>query len=202
MMKFILTTILLLTCLTTHARPKKIMVCLGKEEQYIHKNKIGGAFFKLNQDLIGALLQFPRYVKMTPKVYQQVCPAGSKFPSLSLLKHLILNSTMLFYVDADKNEVSQMAISKLAIDELQKKSLHIFIDFLNALQAEAPTVNCIVNSIEELKVTYLNLRYLEEELGTQKIFDSLSKKQIIFQKLERAPEIIQSCKKVKGRLKQ
>lgn len=186
-----------LTISPTFAKAKKMMICLGKEEHYIHKNKIGGAFFKLNQDMIGSLVQFPAPIKMTPKMYKKICHPKIKFPSLQLLKYLIQNSNDIFYIDAKKAEVSQIAISKIAIDELQQKSIHIFINFLNALQAAAPTPNCIVNAIPELKAIYNALRYLQEELGTQKIIASINNKQKIFQELERAPQIIESCLKAK-----
>ena len=180
---------------TAFAKPKQIMVCLGKEEQYIHKNKIGGAFFKLNQDMISSLVQLPLPVKMIPKIYSQICNDTIKFPSLQILKFMIQGSEDIFFTDAKKEEISQMAISKIAIDEIQEKSIYIFIDFLNALQADAPTPNCILNAIKDLKQIYIDLRYLEEELGTQKIIKSINNKQKIFQELEKAPQIIKSCQK-------
>jgi hypothetical protein len=191
----ILLLFILFTSFNCFAKAKKMMVCLGKEEQYIHKNKIGGAFLKLNQDMIGSLVQFPSSVKMTPKMYNKICNPEIKFHSLQLLKYLIENNDDVFYIDTNKEDISQTAISKVAIKELQQKSIHIFIDFLNALQADAPSPNCIMNAIEELKVIYTDLRYLQEELGTQKIIDSINNKQKIFQELERAPSIIQSCHK-------
>jgi hypothetical protein len=181
----------------TWAKPKKMMLCLGKEEKYIHKQKIGGAFYKLNQDMIGALIQLSPNIKMTPKAYKHICAENIKFPSLQLLKLLIKESGHLFYIDSNKDEISQIAIAKSGVKELREKSIHIFINFLNGVQADSPRPNCIVDSIPELKEVYEQLRYLEEEMGTKKIIHGIKNKDGIFAKLAHIPKIIKKCKQTK-----
>lgn len=184
-----------------HATPKKLMVCLGKEEQFLHETKVLGPYFKLNQQLISLFIQSPDNLELKDENYSMVCGTDIKFPSIKLLELLILNGTELFSINLNQNDITNIAMTNIAIDEIKEKSADILINFLANLQADASTVNCLESQIPELKMFFEQLLYIQEEYGKKNIINDLKKKSKAFGQLEKTADLLKNCK-AKQQLKQ
>ena len=64
MNKFFSVLFLILLMQPTWAKPKQFLICLGKEEAYYHKNKLSGAYSKLNQQMISAVVQLSYAIEL------------------------------------------------------------------------------------------------------------------------------------------
>lgn len=167
-----------------HAKPlKKFIVCLGQEEVYIHKNKIGGAYSKINQDMISALVQLSDNIVMRPKLEDKVCK--QKFPSIETLKLLLTEKQSPFISQAKRGNIKARAIDKNSLKELKEKSIHIFIDFVNAIQTQMNSAHCLKKKIPELANFYKKLRHTLEDVGLKQIFNEIKDIDTVFQKLQK-----------------
>lgn len=165
------------------AKPlKKFIVCLGQEEAYIHKNKIGGAYSKINQDMISALVQLSDNISMRPKLEEMVCK--QKFPSIEILRLLLTQKKSPLISRANKGNIKARAIDKNAIKELNEKSIHIFIDFVNAIQTQMSSAHCMKKKIPELAKFYSKLRHTLEDVGLKQIFNEIKDINGVFKKLQ------------------
>ncbi len=183
-MKIILFISLFYASLTI-AAPKPHLICLGKEEAYIHKNKIGGAYKKLNQDIISALIQFSDSIRMNPKSLKQVC--SKTFVSLEILKLLIIEKNPIFHSKQTSKNIRQKSLDKLSLTELKEKSIHIFISFINSIQAQLKTPDCLKKKIPQLNDFFYKLRYTLEDIGEKEIIKSIKDPKKVFKKLHSLP---------------
>lgn len=167
------------------AKAKPYLICLGKEETLIHKEKIGGAFLKLNQDIISALIQLSDSTQMSKANLKKVC--AKKYTSLEILKLMILSKEDVFFTTKDKLNIEQMTIDKHNLKELKEKVVFIFIDFLTKLQSQYDDPKCLSKHIPELKDFYYKLRYTLEEVGLENLIKSLESPERIFNKIEKLP---------------
>lgn len=181
MYKFLSVISVLLFISSTWAKPKQFLVCLGTEEAYYHKEKIGGAYSKLNQEMISAVVQLSDKITLKPKFEKKIC--SKRFVSVELLKFLVTEKQPIFQISSLTN-IQQRAVEKNSIKELHEKSIFIFIDFLNSIQAQMKTANCLTKKIPELKIFFEKMRYTLEEVGHKQIFKEIKKPEIIFEKLQ------------------
>lgn len=166
------------------AKPKQFLICLGKEEAYYHKNKLGGAYSKLNQQMISAVVQLSHAIGLNAEYEKQVC--SKKFVSLELLKFLLIGQKPIFIISTSMGKnIQQNAVNNNAIKELHEKSVHIFIDFILSIQSQMNKADCLVKKIPELKEFMDDLRYTIEEVGPQKIFKKIKKPEVVFKKLQK-----------------
>ena len=167
------------------AAPKPFMVCLGTEEAYIHKNKIGGAYYKLNQTIISALVQLSDTTQMNPANLKVIC--SKRFVSLEILKLLMTEKESIFYTTKGKKDIRQLSVDKHSINELQEKSIHIFISFINSIQAQLNGPHCLTKKIPELNKFFEQMRYTLEDVGVKSIIKTLKNPKVIFEKLHSIP---------------
>jgi len=186
MNKLVTTLFLFLISFNLYAKAKPYLVCLGKEETYIHKEKIGGAFLKLNQDIISALIQLSDSTQMSKENLKRVC--SKKFTSLEILKLMIESKEGVFFTTKNNTNIEQMTIDKHNLKELKEKVVFIFIDFLTKLQAQYDDPNCLFKHIPELKDFYYRLRYTLEEVGLDHVMSTLKDPEAIFKKIENLPK--------------
>lgn len=172
----------LFTSFYAQATAKPYLVCLGNEETYIHKHKIGGAFYKLNQDIISALIQLSDSTQIQPKLLKQVC--AKKFVSLEILKLMISSKENIFYTTKLKGNIEQRTIDEHNLKELKEKVIFIFIDFLNKVQAGQSDPKCLTKKIPELKTFFEKSRYILEDIGPEELVKTIKDPDVIFKKLE------------------
>lgn len=173
----------LLTSTVSAKPPKKFLICLGQEEAYIHKHKLGGAYSKLNQDIISALVQLSDHIFLKPKFEKKVC--AKKFPSVEVLRILLTEKDSPFYSNNRRGNVKALAVDKNSIKELSEKSIHIFIDFVNGVQTQMKDPHCLQKQIPQLKTFFHKMQYTLEEVGMKQIFDEIKNIDQVFMKIKK-----------------
>lgn len=162
------------------ANPTPFMVCLGQEEATIHKNKIGGAHYRLNRELISALIQLRSTIKMKRKFEKQVCNALS--PSIKMLE--LIMSEEIFYSKYDKeNQTSNYQIDMTTINSLNRTSSQLFINFVTTMQAALPKSNCMQQLVPELNEFFEKMQYILEDVGIKRVMETIKEPKKTFQKL-------------------
>lgn len=190
--------LLMLTFLTipTWAKPKSLMYCLGQEEQKLHKEKNLSHQYKLNQDVISAMVQLHNKVVLKPKHYKVVCDEKTKSPSFELLRVVLINKNDAF-INLLEEETLHYGVAQKSIDELNQRMIGVFIDYLAAIRAKAPTHNCITDHIPALKPFYEKLLFLQQDLEPKAILSSITDLHEIFIKLEYVDSIYKKCESAK-----
>lgn len=165
------------------AKPsKKYIVCLGQEETYIHKNKMTGAYSKLNQDIISAVVQLGDRIILISEFEENAC--AKKFTSLEILRYLITKKKEVFVTTANPENILDSSIDANAIKELHDQSLTIFLDFITSIQALMKSSKCLVKQIPEIKNLFDKIRYSAEDVGIEQIIDEVKDINRIFDKLQ------------------
>ena len=161
--------ILVLTIIA-QASQANVLKCLGSEEAYIHKNKIGGAYKTLNQDMIGELILLGKSLSIGPALETRLCAKNTRFPSLILLEKILLHGGKILY-DREKLSSVQDFSNEQTLKTLEQNVFDIFIGFLTKLQAQVNDPHCLIKKFPELKTFYLRAQHVYEEQGARKILD-------------------------------
>lgn len=196
-MKFLIIFIILVFYISlAFASPKEILKCLGKEEQFIHENKIGGAFYKLNQELISNFILLPQEISLNDQLYKSICNRKINFPSFKLLEKLILKEN-IFTLNIEAGDISKKALVEVSIGEMQESAIDIFMNFLNNIQSQTSDAKCLTAQISDLTELFEKFRYIEEDVGKVAILQELKEKKNIFDQLENASNFLKKCNQVK-----
>lgn len=164
------------------AQPKRYMFCLGQEEQNIHKNNIGGPVYKLNQNIIGALVQLRDSIFMKSRRVQQVCEAS--FPSIKLLELLMTEEDLFFSRFTRERSPKLLAIDEGLLRELKRSSAGLFTGFIADIQATLDKPGCLLRHIPELREFLEKMQYAQENLGLEKMIERLGDPREVFRKLQ------------------
>jgi hypothetical protein len=183
-MKLILITFLL-SSVCAHAQNRHFIKCLGQKEAFYHKNKISNAYQKLNARLISTFIQMPQTLSVKEKYQVEICSSQTRYPSMVLLKNIILKQDKLFKSFSDKNDITTKSLNKMAINDILKKAYNLFISLIDDLQAQSNKANCILNQVPELKRFYKQTRYTLEDQGLKKIIFEIKHLEKILLKFER-----------------
>jgi hypothetical protein len=167
-----------------------LLVCLGSEEKKFHLLKTQGPIYELNQRLISELVQIPS-VRIDTNDLKHLCDKSSKSPSVKLLSLVLSRGEKLFKIDTDIPE-SQKLISQSMIKDFVEISREIFLNFVSSIQSVAPTPNCLEQEIPSLKNLYKDLKYLQDEVETKKLFEG--KENVIFERLQNYQKSFQRCR--------
>lgn len=180
---FLSSLFLFILALPANAKPlKQFLVCLGQEEAYMHKHKVGGAYAKLNQEMISAFVQLSDHIIMRPKLEKQVC--AQKFPSIEILKLLITEKRPPLISKTNKMNVQLHTVDKNSIKELQQKAIYIFVDFINAIQTQMKSPRCLEKQIPQLKDFFKKMRYTLEDVGPEELVREIKDIDSVFKKLQ------------------
>lgn len=163
-----------------YANPTPYMVCLGKEESMIHKNKIGGAHYRLNRDMISALVQLRDSIRMREKFQKEVCKAPSA--SIKMLE-LIMSEDIFYSIHSEKGDASNYEIDHFTIDNLKQTSCELFITFVTTMQANLPKAKCLQRLVPELDLFFEKMQYILEDVGIQRVMDTIKDPKKTFKKL-------------------
>jgi hypothetical protein len=176
---------MVLFCLSspTHARPqKRYLWCLGQEEAYIHKNKIGGAYNKLNQEMILIIVQLSQTINLKQEIEEKIC--SKKFSSVELLRFLIKQKENVFYSTVDQENLKLISVDRNSIKEVHEQAINLFIDFINSIQAQMPKAGCLVKKIPELQIFFDRTLHTLEDVGIEGLFKNLKNVDKIFDQLQ------------------
>ncbi len=192
MYKSILSLILSLLLITPcYAKKNQLVICLGKEEGLIHKNRISGPTYKLNQYFISKLVSMDIHIK--EKFLSQIC-SDSHNTSIRLLKLLMIQKDKCFkennFTESPLYSYKQ-ASKDLFIQDLPR----VFSQYISNVQSLAPTKDCLEKRIPYLKEFLIKYSNLEmEDIPIDTIIDK-NKILSIFEKLENINTIYKACHK-------
>ncbi len=179
------TYIFFLISLNLLAASRPYLICLGQEEARIHKEKVTGAYYKLNQEMISNLLQLNESIDMKPEILKRVC--AEKMTSLAILETILAKSGLLFVSSAAKSNVQLRSMDKLSIEELKARSFKVFINYLTRLQSNYKDPNCLKKRVPEILSFYENAQHLLIEVGIEGTLDTIRNSKNFFKKLKNLP---------------
>lgn len=181
-MKYLI--VLVLTLLfQSHVFADNILHCLGAEESYYHKNKVSGAYYRLNSELIGKFIQLSKTLKIKRKFIQNICHNNLTTPSMALLQVLLTHHEKAFYSLATKQDIKQRAADMSTIKEITNMAHYAFTHFIDRLSSQVKKSGCIINKIPELKKLYKKSRYTLEDQGLKKLIHEIKDLEGVFKKL-------------------
>jgi Mor family transcriptional regulator len=185
-MKWLLMLILISPGTTFAVREQSLLKCLGEEEKALHLKKDLGPTYDLNQKLISEVIQIPK-VKIQDSILSSIC--RSKSPSWKLMEYSLIQGKALFLTVSDESLDS--SINQSMINDYLDSTREIFIQVINQIQAISPSPDCLEKELPELASFFSDLKYLQEEMSLEKIFNGKIKK--ILKSLRRYPEAIKNC---------
>lgn len=197
-MKMLFFAILSLLPLVSFARDTQLLKCLGAEEKRLHLKKNLGPLYDLNQRLIAEILQIPDAQVKTVE-YHDICSRKRPSESLHLLQASLHKGADLFEIPGSVTGM-QRSITKGMIDDYVEATKEIFLNFLSAIQTNAPTPNCLKEEIPELDSLFSDIKYLQEDVDMKQIIHGRDEK--IFEKLLTYSNAYKRCQaRLKKKLK-
>ncbi len=168
----------------------RLLQCLGAQEQRFHQQKASGAFYELNQKLIGELIQ-AHGVDGNASLLKQLCSQNPK-SAIHLLEAMLLDRQHWYIIHPSGNNM-QDSINRELIRELAQGAPELLLGFLSSLQAEAPTADCLEKHIPGISRLYNEVKWLQEEVDLRKITTKKSRLLKIFAGIQRSEEFFQLC---------
>lgn len=146
-----------------------ILKCLGREEAYIHKNKIGGAYKLLNQAMIGELVLLGKSISIGPSLHSKLCSRKTLFPSFLLLEKILLEGSRTLRYNKGGLTSTKDLSDRQTLRTLNKNIFNIFVTFLSKLQAQVNDPRCLTRKYPQLRRFYIQSQHILEEQGAKKI---------------------------------
>lgn len=165
-----------------------LLKCLGNEEKRFHLNKRQGPVYDLNQKLISEIVQIPG-ANLKPSILRDVCQPGQFSESWKLLEHTLKEGKSIFVF---KNKANAELASGMADDYIEA-SREILVGFINAIQTEAPSADCLRTEIPKLGDFFFKIKTLQEDVDMKQVFDQYDVK--IFEQLKNYPSAFQRCQR-------
>lgn len=192
-MKLTLTLCLLMSFIPSSlfGKASELLKCLGREEYRLHKNKIRGPIYNLNQTFINELSMIPNIVLDAQK-RTQVCHSREYGPSVSLLRLMLTKGRQFFHLE---KTASGQSLGKKQLDDLLSRSPHIFFKYLNQIEAGLPHAHCLIQSIPEVQYFYDRYKFLEAEISSTNLISEKDKIKKIFAKLKNLDQIAKKCQR-------
>lgn len=183
------------------AGTRDLLKCLGSEEKNFHLKKDTGPSYDLNQKLIAEVLQIPN-AGIDAGALKSICSAKGK-ESWKLLQLSMTMGKKLFVLPSSV-EGMQKDMTDGMIDDYIQATREILLSLISQIQAQAPTPECLTQEIPTLGPFFRDLKYLQEEVDTDKLFKGREEK--IFEDLRSYPNALKKCqarlkKKLKSRSK-
>jgi hypothetical protein len=166
----------------------ELLKCLGSEEKRFHLNKRQGPVYELNQKLISEIVQIPG-ASLKPSVLRNVCKPGQFSESWKLLEHTLKDGKAIFEF---RNKASAELASGMADDYIEA-SRDILVGFINSIQAEAPSAECLNQEIPKLGEFFFKIKALQEDVDMKQIFDQYDVR--IFEQLKSYPKAFERCQR-------
>jgi hypothetical protein len=189
-MNWTLFPLLMILTIPAWASQKRLLKCLGAEEKRYHLNKETGPFYELNQRLIAEVVQIPR-VRINDDDFSYICGSPDPSESWKFLKLSIQKGADLFILPKDVAGVKRM-ITKGMVDDYLQASREILVNFINQIQMQSPTPNCLLEEYPKLGEFFRDIKYLQEDVDMKAIFRGRDEK--IFLELKKYEEAFQRCR--------
>lgn len=147
---------------------ERLVKCLGKEEAKIHKNKLGGAVYELNQRLISELIMFNK-IEMVPEYIEDICSGKGKTPaSVKVLEYLVSAQEKFFYIPKGLPAVDKEILGA-TVTELLDLVPEIFYMYISHVQAASARHACLEDHITALKELNRDIKALEQDIPARKL---------------------------------
>lgn len=169
-----------------------VLECLGNEELLLHKAKITGPLYKLNQSLIDELTASSDLI-IKKEYVQNICDLKEFNVSVNLLKSLLMEGIKLYQFSGNENI---LALQKATAKDLLDRIPNIFFQYIAGIQGQTSFPQCLQKKISELEYFTTRFYYLEEEISAVKIFRDKDKLHKVFDGLKRLDKIEEECKKL------
>lgn len=189
---FFLNLMLLISFKEVQASQNKLLQCLAKEEERIHKNKVHFSQAKLNQDLVNELAS-SNDILIKEKYLEEICNNPSFPPSVNLLRHLLIYENEIYDLRFTGLEESMKSFKISYINEFKKQVPNIFITYVSSINAQMPDAYCLERHIPEIKKFNEKVKYLEDELTINDLIKDKKQIKAIFNKLTSAKKIKEKC---------
>ncbi len=169
-----------------------LLRCLAKEEQLLHKKKILDTRYNLNQQFITKISEIGDII-LKPEYYKEVCLGNHQYPSLKLLKLLVLHGSSIYSMDLKNDDTSVKTLRINSMKEMDDTIIHLFIEYLSALRLRSKDAKCLENNIPYYKEVIIDIKFLEEEMSVRNIFKDTKKITAIFNSLDNFDKIVKKC---------
>jgi hypothetical protein len=174
-----------------------ILKCLGTEELILHKKKLTGPLYALNQEFINELSSWG-HVNIKLKELNDICSNKDFSPSVSLLQHFLIYGNSFFSTKTKNLSVATIALQKSLLDALVLKIPNIFFGYLSSLQGLATDPKCLNKEIPEINFYIFKFKYLEDEISSAELLKDKKKINNIFEKIKSLDSILEKCSKKKS----
>jgi hypothetical protein len=171
-----------------------ILKCLGIEELILHKKKLTGPLYSLNQKFINEMSSWGQ-VNIKKSQLTDICESKVFSPSVNLLRHFLLYGESFFEIKTYQRTESNIAMQKSLLNSLLLKVPSIFFSYLASLQGLADDPHCLNEKIPELNYYIYQFKYLEDEISFKDLLKDKQKLGKIFVKIQNLDSILRSCKK-------
>ena len=171
---------------------QSILQCLGMEEMILHRKKVRGPIYDLNQKLISEVSS-GNLMKVKESIIKEICLGTDFSPSVNFLRNLLLKGKTIYEFDRENEKIFRL--QKAATETLQQKVPNLFFSYLISLQSLTNRADCLYKAIPEFNYFIQRFRYLQEEINPQKLLNEKDKIAIIFERLKKIEKVIRKCNK-------
>ncbi|MBI2520644.1 MAG: hypothetical protein HYV97_09510 [Bdellovibrio sp.] len=173
-------------------RVSDLIRCLGQEELALHKKKLDGPIYQLNQELI-VLFAGNNELILKDGFYEEICQHKDFPPSVALLRKLLANNYNIFILDEKLVPARTKLNQHVILNELKDRGHLIFANYIASLQGLTKDPHCLEREIPELKYLYERIKYLEEEIDAQELVGQNDKIEAVFEKLKNFKALQKRC---------
>ena len=133
------------------------------EELILHRQKIRGPIYDLNQKLISEVSS-GNLMKVKEEVIKDICLGKDFSPSVNFLKTLLIRGKSIYEFDKDNEKLFRL--QKAATEALQEKVPNLFFTYLISLQGLTNRADCLYKAIPEFNYFVQRFRYLQENINS------------------------------------
>jgi hypothetical protein len=169
-----------------------LLKCLGREELVIHKMKMTGPVYKLNQLFITELSSWGE-IQMKRSRIEKICANDDFTPSVNLMRAILIDGGKIFEMKSGADNANLRALNEGLVQALLNRIPHIFFRYLSDLQAISSYPHCLNEKIPELAYYLTRFKYLEEEYSVQELIKDKVKLNSIFSKIKRLDSVLKDC---------
>lgn len=195
---FFIISILMTKAYAADGEVPNIVQCLGREEAIYLKNRMAGPNVNLNRDLINELITHEQ-IPIKNEVLKKICEPDSPTGFLTLQYFMTMRLDVLDFKDVDK--INQKRYEQIFV-EMTSKFPSMFLSYITALTAQAPTYDCLTKEIPEIDRYLDQYKYLENEVSGEKVLLNIDTIAKIFQKIKDYEKIFERCEEEKKQQEQ
>lgn len=170
---------------------ESLVKCLGREEHKIHRKKVSGALYELNQRMISELVMFNK-INISPEMKKEICASSKPTPSVRLLEYLVAHQDKVFDLTGKINE-AEKELYKSSIQEFTDIIPDLFFLYITHLQAATPRPSCLEEHIPELKSLLSDVKNLEGDIPIKDLLKQKNRGDKILRQLRNFQQINDAC---------